>query len=107
MQRISRAPYPSFAIDEPFQSFLNIFSAYIEPADRLFLAICHTNVSFLLLYFGHHNERNTLWSDFCKSFTIGLSGSDGLQLEVVNSYFCFLHRFGIQDVAYGNPQFVQ
>ena len=107
MQRISRSPYPSLAIDEPLQSFLNIFSAYIEPADRLFFTICHTNVSFLFLYFGHHNERNTFRSDFCKSFTIGFTGSYGLQLEVVNSHFCFLHRFGIQDVAYGNPQFVQ
>ena len=103
MQRISRSPYPSFAIDESLQSFLNVFSAYIEAADRLFFAICHTNVSFLFLYFGHHNERNTLRSDFRKSFTISLTGSDGLQLEVVNSYFRFLHRFGIQDIAYGNP----
>ena len=107
MQRISRSPYPSFAIDESFQSFLNIFSTYIEPADRLFFTVCHTNVSLLFLYFGHHNERNTFRGDFRKSFTIGLSGSDGLQLEVVNSHFCFLHRFGIQDVAYGYPQFVQ
>ena len=103
MQRISRSPYPSFAIDESLQSFLNVFSAYIEPADRLFFAICHTNVSFLLLYFGYHNERNTLRSDFRKSFTIRFTGSDDLQLEVVNSYFSFLHRFGIQDIAYGNP----
>ena len=107
MQRISRSPYPSLAIDEPLQSFLNIFSAYIEPADRLFFTIYHTNVSFLFLYFGHHNERNTFRSDFCKSFTIGFTGSYGLQLEVVNSHFRFLHWFGIQDVAYGNPQFVQ
>ena len=107
MQRISRSPYPSLAINEPLQSFLNIFSAYIEPADRLFFTICHTNVSFLFLYFGHHNERNTFRSDFCKSFTIGFTGSYGLQLEVVNSHFRFLHWFGIQDVAYGNPQFVQ
>ena len=107
MQRISRSPYPSLAIDEPLQSFLNIFSAYIEPADRLFFTICHTNVSFLFLYFGHHNERNTFRSDFCKSFTIGFTGSYGLQLEVVNSHFRFLHWFGIQDVTYGNPQLVQ
>ena len=50
MQRISRSPYPSLAIDEPLQSFLNIFSAYIEPADRLFFTICYTNISFLFLY---------------------------------------------------------
>ena len=103
VKRISRSPDPSFAIDEPFQSLLYLFSAYIEAADGLLFAVCHADVGFLLVHFGNDNEGHAFRGDFNKAFPVGLARSDGLQLEVVGGYFCLLYRPRVQDVAYGNP----
>src|SRR3712207_8965585 len=66
MQGVTRSPYPSFTIDESFQAFLNIFSSYIEPTHGLLFAVECTNIGFLLIRFGYHNERYSLRSDFHK-----------------------------------------
>lgn len=48
MQCISRTPYASLAIDKSFQTFLNVFSSHIEPADRLLFAIDHAYIQKVL-----------------------------------------------------------
>ena len=107
MQCISRTPYASLAIDKSFQTFLNVFSSHIEPADRLLFAIDHAYICLLLVRFGYRYERNSLRSDFYQPFTVRLSLSNRLELEVVNCYLCFRYRLRIQNVIYRNPQLIQ
>src|SRR3712207_5153243 len=106
MQGVTRSPYPSFTIDESFQAFLNIFSSYIEPTHGLLFAVECTNIGFLLIRFGYHNERYSLRSDFHKPFSICLSFAYALQLEVVYAYQCFRYRLRVQYIVYGNPYLV-
>ena len=78
VQRVSRAPYSSFAIYKSFQSLLNIFSSHVESADGLFFTVHNADVRFLLVRFCHDNERYAFRSDFNEPVSIGLSLSYGL-----------------------------
>ena len=107
VQRVARTPDASFAVDEAFQPLLYLLAAHVEPADRLLFAVHHADVCLLLVGFGDYYERNSLGSDFCKSFAVRLTRPDGLQLEVVDGHSCFACGSGIQQVADGNPQLVE
>ena len=104
VQRVSRTPYATFAVDEAFQSFLYLLPAGVEAAGGEVFSGHHAQVALLLAVGGADEEGHAVGGDFGKALRIGLSCADGLELEVVDGDVCSFHGAGGEDVADGYPE---
>ena len=106
MQRVARAPYSAFAIDESLQPSGDGLASGVEAAERLFVAIVDLEIGNRIARGAGNHERSAGNWDFHHAVSPGTGLGNLLKLKVVHRQLHSSRGFGREQVACTHPDFV-
>src|SRR5690606_12791079 len=87
MQRITRSPYATFAVQKSLEPFLNNFTGNIEVANTKGFSIGQSQIASFSSVPGHNGKRSLFALDNNLSFIVRFGGTDRLKLITVQRHF--------------------